>query len=294
MLMITLFVQNRGSAIPAQQLPEKRREEVRRHQIDDSLRNASKVKVIFQGNRVFTSQELYEQMERSRNTNSAKPFALKTPFYSEDLQHDLEGIRFFLGTKGYLMARYTGPEVQVTENQTQVILHIEEGAFYRIGKLEVVGNRLFPTEQLIAMSGLKIGEPINVRDIQEKVFTGIRKEYDDHGYIQAEINFNPTFNVPFIGASVGVVDVELEVDEGRLFTIRSIGFLGVKKSEEELLRSQLFLHEGDVMRQNLLEASLVTLNQLGQFEEIRLKDVIVRTNSHLSTVDLDFQLSRKK
>lgn len=295
MIMITLFVQNSGSTIPSQQSPEKRRqdEETKRQQITESLRSASEINVVFKGNRVFTNQELFEQMRLSRDPESTRPFALKTLTYFEHLQDDLERLRFFLGTKGYLMARYADPEILVTNNQAQVIMHIEEGAFYRVGKLEVVGNRLFSAEQLIAMSGLKNGEPINVRDIQEKVFTDIRREYGNHGYIQAEINFDPTFKLPFSGAPVGIVDVKLEVDEGRLFTIRSISFLGVKQDEEELLRSQLFLREGDVMRQNLLEASLAALNQLGQFQELRLKDVIIRSNDRPSTVDLDFQPSHK-
>jgi outer membrane protein insertion porin family len=296
MLMVALFVQNSGSMLPAQQSPEKRRqeEEAKRQQIVESLRNASEIKVVFQGNRVFTSQELYEQMERSRDPESTVSFALKTPTYIEHLQDDLEGIRFFFGTKGYLTARYSDPEVQVTDNRTKVILHIEEGAFYRVGKLEVVGNRQFSAEQLIAMSGLKAGEPINVRDIQEKVFTGIRKEYGNHGYIQAEIHFDPTFKLPFSGAPVGIADVKLEVDEGRLFTIRSIGFLGVKKNDEELLRSQLFLREGDVLRQNLIEESIKALNQLDLYEYLREKDLITRTVDRGTAVEIDIQLRQKK
>jgi outer membrane protein insertion porin family len=294
-LMVALFTQNSGSTIPTQQSPEKRRqeEEAKRQQIVEYLRNASEITVVFQGNHVFTSQKLYEQMQLSRDSDSTRPFALKTPTYFEYLQDDLERIRFFLGSKGFLQARYSDPEVQVTDNQARVILRIEEGALYRIGKLEVIGNRLFSAEHIIAISGLKTGEPANVQDIQEKLYEGIKREYGNHGYIQAETNFNPAFKLPFSGAPMGIVDVKIEVDEGRLFTIRSIGFRGAKKGDEELLRSQLFLREGDILRHNLIEESIKAINRLNLYAELREKDLIIRTRDLGSEAEIQIQLQQK-
>jgi outer membrane protein assembly factor BamA len=107
------------------------------------------------------------------------------------------------------------------------------------------------------------------------------------------VDFIPQFRLPYPGSPEGVLDVMLEVDEGRRFSIESIGFLGLAKAEEQTIRDLLPIKAGSRYSRKTLLETLRILNRLGLFEEVRENDIITRTNIGGPTVNLDFQLKEK-
>jgi outer membrane protein insertion porin family len=83
-----------------------------------------------------------------------------------------------------------------------------------------------------------LGEYANTKNIQENVYQ--RRQgplFGTQGYIQAEVNFNPTFNDT--SATEGEVEVTLEVDEGRQFTMRRLEFIGNTNTRDVVLRREV-------------------------------------------------------
>ncbi len=252
--------------------------------------------VEFSGNRVFSSEELEAALFTGHKMLNLCQFKickelLFLPEGTENLKEHLERVRFFLGKKGYLQAKIGELKIEdLSEGVIKVLVPIEEGACYRIGQITVKGSQAITSTEIVETSGLRYGEPINAAAIQEKIFKGIKDSYADKGYIQASVDFVPEFLLPYPAAPEGVIDVIIEIDEGRLFSIESIGFLGLTKTDERSLRDLLLIREGQPYSRQKLNETLKMLNQLGIFEEIKDKDVIVRTSDRGALVKLGFQV----
>ncbi|MGH9768550.1 MAG: BamA/OMP85 family outer membrane protein, partial [Blastocatellia bacterium] len=85
----------------------------------------------------------------------------------------------------------------------------------------------------------------------------------------------------------------LEVDEGRQFTLRRLEFIGNASTRDRVLRREVVLNEGDPYNKRYWDLSILRLNQLGLFEEIKEKDAITRTNDRDQTVDIDLQVKER-
>lgn len=279
----------------SQILQEQQDREVRQKKFADLLEEAQSIEIDFVGNRGFSDRTFLEQMKWfSEPDQSGK---LKRPSgwgCWAFLQDDLIRVQFFLGMKGHLQAKIGEPQVEDFGNYVKVTIVVYEGPRYRIGKLAVEGAKVFLPQEIIEMSGLVSGALIDASVIQDKIFKGLKDAYADRGYIQASVDFIPDFKLAHPLALEGIVDVTLEVDEGRMFLIERIDFTGklserVKANKQKLLDC-LLLVDGDVYSRRLLNETLNNLNRLGWFEEIRDKDVIVRTSDRGSTLQIDIQV----
>jgi len=123
------------------------------------------------------------------------------------------------------------------------------------------------------------------------VFKGVKDWYGRYGYIQASVDFIPKFidKTP----EEGEVEITLEVDEGRQFTLRRLEFIGNTNTRDVVLRREVVLNEGDPYNKQFWDFSIVKLNQLGLFDEVKEKDAITRTNDRDQTVDIDLQVKEK-
>ena len=132
------------------------------------------------------------------------------------------------------------------------------------------------------------------RVISENVYKGIKEVYADQGYIQADVQFIPNFRPIYPGAPEGIVDITLDIDEGKVFFISSIDFSGLVEADEQSLRNLLLVKEGDFCSRRMLVESLKRLNQLELFEEIKMKDMTIRTNDTDQQVKLRIQVKEIK
>jgi outer membrane protein insertion porin family len=266
----------------------------RRKTLDVPLGSTPYIEFEFLGNKRVPSSLLIEQMKTTHDPNFTDSLALRAPILFDALLDDLERVRYFYGTLGYLEAYISKPKVEELGDRVKISVEIREGARFWIREIKVEGAKVFTPNQIMVMSGLKPGEIINAAVIQDKIYKGIKNNYQEQGYILADVNLTPKFKLLYPGSPEGIVDVTIDVEEGRIFFIGSIGFVGIKKSDEQIIRDLLPIRAGDrYSRSNLMEA-LRMINQLGLFEEILEKDVITRTNDKSAELFFDFRLEEKK
>lgn len=258
------------------------------------LLNASSIEIEFMGNRFFSSSILLEQMKRTRDCDLSDRPALCAPGSLELLMDDLERLRYFLGTVGFIKAEIGEPRIENLGEIVKVTVEIEEGLRYRIGNISVKGAKLVTPERIIEISSLRTGEIINARIVSENVYKGIKDIYSDQGHIQADVDFIPDFRQVYPGAPEGIVDVKLDIDDGKAFFIQTIDFLGLAETDEQSLRDLLLIREGDLFSRKMFVETLKMLSQLGLFEEVEEKDVITRTNDIDRQVSLTIQVKEIK
>jgi outer membrane protein insertion porin family len=256
----------------------------------------------------FSQRRLRGAMKLVKESGLLSTFTSKDIYFREKLQDDLERVRFYLGQKGYLQARIGEPVVEKAGTVSsgiplpipglrkkgpglKVSIPVEVGRRYKITKVDEKGVTIFQAGIIKAISGLKEGEYADAKKIQENVFKGVKDWYGRYGYIQASVDFIPKFvdKTP----EEGEVEITLEVDEGRQFTLRRLEFIGNTNTRDVVLRREVVINEGDPYNKQYWDFSINKLNQLGLFDEIKEKDAITRTNDRDQTVDIDLNVKEK-
>lgn len=254
----------------------------------------------------FSQRRLRGAMKLVKEAGLISTFTSKDIYFKEKLQDDLERVRFFLGQKGYLQAKIGEPVIEKAGTVSgglplpllrksgpglKVSIPVEVGRRYKITKVEEKGVTIFQAGLVKAVSGLKEGDWVDAKKIQENVFKGIKDAYGTQGYIQASVDFIPKFIDKT--AEEGEVEITLEVDEGRQFTLRRLEFIGNTNTRDVVLRREVIINEGDAYNKKWWDISILKLNQLGLFEEIKEKDAITRTNDRDQTVEIDLQVKER-
>lgn len=256
----------------------------------------------------FSQRRLRGAMKLVKEAGFLSTFTSKDIYFRDKLLDDLERVRFYLGTKGYLQAKIGEPQVEdagtvrggflipipgltKTGPGLKITIPIEVGRRYKITKVEEKGVTILQPGIVKAVSGLREGEWVDAKKIQENVFKGVKDLYGQYGYIQASVDFIPKFidTKP----DEGEIEITLEVDEGRQFTLRRLEFIGNTNTRDVVLRREVALNEGDPYNKRLWDFSILRLNQLGLFEEVKEKDAITRTDDRNQTVDIDLQVKER-
>jgi outer membrane protein insertion porin family len=241
----------------------------------------------FEGNTKVTSDELRDQAGRCISQFSNSPGDVR-------LAYCLKELRSSLGARGYLRATVDEGERKVEANVLQILVHINEGPIYRLGKVKITGSSRFPDTRLREMLYLSEGEVANAEIISTWANVNIKKAYTTLGYIQFAAQTIPTFHPSQQGLSTGVVDLLLSIDEGDAFTVRSISFTGVEKSTESFLHDLMVLQSGHIFNSVLLEESLNRIKGSGEFQEIdHEKDIDYKWDEKTPLVDIVVHLKRK-
>jgi outer membrane protein insertion porin family len=254
----------------------------------------------------FSQARLRSAMKLVKEAGLFSNFSSKDIYFKDKLADDLERVRYFLGTKGYLQAKLSEPKVEEAGKVSsglplplfrksgpglKISIPVEIGRRYRISKVEEKGVSIFQPGIVTAYSGMRVGDWVDSKKISENVYKGVKDLYGTQGYIQADINFIPKFidKTP----EEGDVEITLEVDEGRQFTLRRLEFIGNTNTRDVVMRREVLLNEGDAYNKRYWDLSMLRLNQLGLFDEIKEKDAITRTNDRDQTVDIDLQVKEK-
>src|SRR5262245_52161544 len=254
----------------------------------------------------FSQRRLRGAMKLVKEAGIFSNFSSKDIYFKDKLMDDLERVRYFLGTKGYLQAKLGEPQVEEAGKVgsglplplfrksgpgLKISVPIEVGRRYRISKVEEKGVALFQPGIVTAYSGMRVGDWVDSKKISENVYKGIKDLYGTQGFIQADINFIPKFIDKT--AEEGEVEITLEVEEGRQFTLHRLEFIGNSNTRDVVMRREVLLNEGDAYNKRYWDLSMLRLNQLGLFDEIKEKDAITRTNDRDQTVDIDLQVKEK-
>lgn len=251
---------------------------------------SEEISIVFEGNRVFTTQQLLE----ITNGCLAKNPQSRDQYDPRVFKFCLSAVSRFMRQQGYLRAAAGEARVEKTESGTKLTVPIEEGARYRLGIVKIEGATVFPPEQLLQMLNLKTGDIANGDAIAVGLYESLKKVYADRGYIQYSPEIEPEFKPVSEGSNEGLVDFTVRIDEGRLFTVSRIEFAGNRQTADQLLRSALVIKENEPYSEQYLHESLKKIDEMGLFEKIdKERDVEFRSNDKRYQLDIVIRVKEK-
>lgn len=271
------------------------------------------VKIEFEGNENFKDGELRGALQLVKETGLISRFKGTDILHLEKLEYDLQkNVRSYMFSKGYFQARIGEPTVEglgvkrtgylpiplpflsTTDDTLKVIVPVSEGKVFRVGSLKVEGNSIFSEQQILGYVGLKTGEVADGKRLQEAVYDDLKKLYGSQGFVNYQADFAPEFKDNPTNPAEGIVDITINITEGRQFTLHRLEFTGNTFTRDNVLRREFLINEGDTYNQNLLEYSIARINQTQYFDPIdKDQDVETRTDEENADVDLNVKVTEK-
>jgi outer membrane protein insertion porin family len=204
----------------------------------------------------------------------------------EELQRDLDRIRAFYLDNGYLDVKVGEPEVRVIEprRKLEIAIRVEEGQQYRVGEVRVTGNTVFPSEDILRP--LQIARRgVFSRETLQRDMLMLTDRYSERGYLFADV-------APVIKTDRAnyIVDVGLEITEGRQVFVERIEISGNTKTRDKVVRREIGLIEGDLYNSRLLARSRQSLVNLGYFEDVKVE---TRRGTAEDRVNIDVTVKEK-
>jgi outer membrane protein insertion porin family len=268
-------------------------------------------KIKFQGNKAIKSRVLRAAMKNLKPIGVPHSIFLESIFAktydATKLEEDTERARAQYQNRGYFKVVVSDPKTQIHDTghkgfhipllqsgpgkAVDITMPIEEGDQYRLGKITFKNNKAISnTAALRSLFPLKDGD-IFSREKIAKGLEALRKAYGEFGYI----NFTSVPSTTF-DDDKKLANLEIDVEEGKQFYVRRIEFVGNTTTRDKVIRRELALEEGGIYNSRLWELSLLRLNQLSYFDQLKPDDPNVtekKLDEKNGQVDLTLKVKEK-
>lgn len=282
----------------------------------DQGRRSRIVEIDFVGNEVFKDSELRNALQLVKETGLIARIKGQDVLDMRKLEYDLQkNVREYMFSKGYFQARIGDPEVidlgvkrtdflplitlpipllSSKDEVLKIVVPVNEGKPFRVGKVTIEGNSIFPEQELMRYIGLKEGEIADGRQLRKALYEDLKKVYGSQGFVLYDVDLETDLKDNPNNPKEGIVDIKIRIDEGKQFRLRRLEFAGNTFTRDRVLRREMLINEGDIYNESALEISILRLNQTGYFEPIdKEKDVERRTNEESGEVDLIVNVKEK-
>jgi outer membrane protein insertion porin family len=268
-------------------------------------------KIRFEGNKNIKRRILRAAMKNLRPVGVPHSIFLENIFAktydATKLEEDTERVRMAYQNRGYFKVVVGDPKTEIHDTghkgvripllqkgagkAVDITMPIEEGDKYRLGKITFKNNKAITNNAALrGLIPLKDGEVFS-REKIAKGLENLRKAYGEYGYINYTGVPDTTFD-----EDKKLVNVEIDVDEGKQFYVRRIEFQGNTTTRDKVIRRELALEEGGIYNSRLWEFSLLRLNQLSYFDQLKPDDPNVtdkKLDEKNGQVDLTLKVKEK-
>ena len=218
-------------------------------------------KILFLGNNAFSDHELQSIME-TKEEDLFSAMNSSGNFKEFSFQTDIERIKYFYKTKGYLQVNIGSPNITVSEDKRWVFItvRVNEGPQFSINDIFFQGEVLFTQAELTEKIKLKKGSTYSEEDLRKDVQL-LTEMYQDEGYAFANV-----LRTLSVLPGENRVDVEFSFEKGKKASFGKITMRGNTKTRDKVIRRELLIREGRKFSGTELRRSRENVNRLGFFE----------------------------
>jgi len=248
-------------------------------------------KISFEGNKFISSDDLEGAMDETSEKVWWKLWDGAT-FDKKKFDGDLKLIEEFYKEKGFKDATVTAHILDIlpSKEDVNIKIKIDEGTRYYINDVTFEGNKLYDSKFLKFKLNMRPGEVYNTKKVQQNIYgneteTDISSSYLDNGYLSfsAEVDEKP------VGENK--IDLNIKINENRQFKFGLIGFDGNDKTQDKVIRREVFTVPGDYFNKSNIKRSMQQLSSLNYFNPEKLTQDISLAND--STVNMKYIVQEK-
>ena len=249
----------------------------------------AKVKVgsiIVEGNTSIPDGDIMGAMQTKK-----RKWLMSQDYKPDEFEADLERIQMLLRDRGYMEGRVTGHEVTFDEEEgkAHIKIVVDEGKRFYVDKVGVVLSAAGDSADVLSEDmfrdalELEAGEPYSLGEYQrslEKVYSAV----GDYGFVYAEV-------VPEEVVHGDSVDIVFRVRPNEAVRVRRIMIEGNSVTFEKVIRRELTIRPGDVLRRALVERSHRDVFNLGYFDDVQIGTDVANEKGD---IDLTFKVQERQ
>ncbi len=244
----------------------------------------------YEGNKSITVSEILDRYKERK-----VGLQVESQYDPNKVQRARNVLIEYLSERGRQFAKVEPDIRQIPPSSLEVTFKVDEGPKVKVGEINIEGNKVFDDKSIRRlMKNLKpIGIPYSI--LFESLFSKsydatkldedadrIRVGLQQKGYFTArvidrkitmrDVQTTNKFRLPIVQKKKTRIgkraDLEITVDEGKLFTLAKVNFNGVKlfKTPDALMTPLFGMKEGDIFATQKLQKGLESLRKLyGEF-----------------------------
>ncbi len=259
------------------------------------IKEGKKIKVgevVFEGEAKLPSSVLRKAMTENKKHGIISWLKQKDVFKPDKLDEDLVGIKDKLQEYGYMKATVGEPRIEeVTKSSIflkkqkmkKIIIPVDAGSRYTVGKVKIEGNKVFSTEALRKFVTFEKGKAYSTK-IRKQCVEDIVRNYQNKGYLYARV-----IPVESLDVERKTVNVTFNIDEGELTYLNRLEFKGNTFTNDKVIRREMLIREGDRFDFELFEDSILKIGQHG-IVELEREPQIIRNPDKPAQIDVTLHL----
>ena len=217
------------------------------------------------------------QLEREETSAMEEPVSYLDEISASDFESwsahqdvDLQRVKWFYMTRGYVEAKLGQPRIALTPDGEGIVvtIDVEEGKPFDVGKVEIITDDtdglLFEKDELAGGLLLKKGERFNAQNVMMDTEM-LSKRYMNKGYAFVSVS-----NSHFLDRDSGSLGLTYVVEKGNPTYVANIEMAGNKTTADKVVRREMKIAEGDLYHQGLIDRSKALIFRLGFFENVEI------------------------
>lgn len=226
--------------------------------------NISEIRIV--GNQAYSESTLRNLFDL--DTGNWMSWYTKSNRYSRaKLNADLETLRSYYLSRGYLEFRIDSTQVAIAPNKQDISItvNVTEGERFVVAGVRLAGNYLGREDEFKSLVSIKPGQAYNADQVAEtvKAFTEF---FGRFGFAFARVQA-----VPEIDRSTNRVTLVLQADPARRAYVRRINVAGNNRTRDEVIRREFRQYEASWYDGDKIRLSRNRVDRLGFFSEVSLE-----------------------
>ncbi len=247
--------------------------------------------ILFEGNNHVEASQLKGAMEETTEETWWK-FWDNARFNRDKYDEDKKLVIDRYREMGYKDATLLSDNFRYNPDKTEmdIIIKLNEGNRYKVGNIVFTGNKLYKDSLLHDRLGFKKGDIYNYKKFNQNLRgnetqTDIASLYLDNGYLNLNIDVDEKV------VEEHTVDLDINISENKQFRVGLINFSGNSKTQDKVIRRELYTLPGQYFNKTDLIRSMQAIRALNYFSPEKLNYDFSQKND--TTVDLTYALEEK-
>ncbi len=225
-------------------------------------------RIYVDGNERFSDRRIRRRMSNTKEDRWWRFWAAST--YDEtEFREDLENIVSYYNQRGYYDARILSDSVELFNGNDpglNVFIDVHEGPQYHVRSIAWEGNTVYSDAALTQTLGFESGDVFDSRQLEQNLYanrasTDVASLYLNRGYMR--FNVAPTINV----VEGDSLDLLFDITEGEVYSFGEINIQGNTKTNEHVVRRELYTVPGQTFSRDAIQESIRRLSQLNYFTQ---------------------------
>ncbi len=224
-------------------------------------------KIIFVGNQAFSASRL-ERVIMTKESRWYRFFSTDDTYDPDRLAFDKELLRRYYREHGYadFTVESAVAELDPDDQEFYITYTLNEGKLYTFGKVKVTVNLpKLSSAGLDEQVNFETGDLFNSKAVEQTV-EQLTIAIGEKGFAFVEIEPKFTRN-----PQTQTIDVDFIIKDGRHVYINRLNIIGNDRTNDEVIRREFRLAEGDAFNSILLKRSEQRLQNLDFFKKVEIK-----------------------